>query len=699
MKLRRIVSITLILIMSLYIILSTFEGIGNIVNAGQYVSISEAERMCPGISGMVNSLKNAHSNYNFQFYNTGIDWNEAIIREYQGHGASPKNLFNVGEAYSGMWFCPVCGTKSYDNGSLRCASMEALKYMMDPRNSISDDSVFQFKSLESPDVTYDDVVRVIAGTFLDHEECARAIVEASQAYNINGYYLVAKMLTEHGKNGSTLSNGVVKNGVTYYNFFNIGAYGNGTSAIITNGTNYAAEAGWSTKRLSILGGAKIVRDSYVGRGQNTCYYQKYNVVHEGSLFSHQYAQNILSAENEGRKLRKNYTINGQITGTHTFIIPLYTNMPANPQSRPSTATVNSITYDIAKVTANGNLNVRSRQDKNSTAIGSIAQGVNVKVLSRGNVQSGGYYWDLVIADGTGLTGYVARNYIQTIGQGSNSGASTPNEYKDTTSVNSIKITGNSIVPLGTTTKLTANVSPSNATNKNVTWSSSDTNVATVDSSGNVTAKTMGKTTITATAQDGTGIKGVYNVQTTDLSFTDVAPNAWYYNAAKYCSQNNIIKGTSKTTFAPETKLSRGMVVTILYRMEGEQAVNGAPKFPDVQDSNQYYYKAVKWATDNKIVNGYSNGNFGPEDNVLRQDLAIMLYNYAKLKGKDIAKTNDLNDFKDKDNVADYALNQVKWAVGSGVITGNSDKTLNPAGTATRAEAGAMFEKYCKRVGR
>lgn len=628
MKLKRIVSITLILIMIIYIILSSFEGIGNIVNAGQYVSISDAERMCPGISGMVNNLKNAHSNYNFQFYNTGIDWNEAIIREYQGHGASPKNLFNVGEKYSGMWFCPVCGTKSYDNGSLRCASMEALKYMMDPRNSISDESIFQFKSLETPDVTYDDVVRVIAGTFLDHEECARAVVEASQTYNINGYYLVAKMLTEHGTGGSALSNGVIKNGVTYYNFFNIGAYGNGTSAIITNGTNYAAEAGWSTKRLSILGGAKIVRDSYVGRGQNTCYYQKYNVVDAGSLFSHQYAQNILSAENEGRKLRKNYTINGQITGNHTFIIPLYTNMPANPQARPSTATVNSITYDIAKVTANGGLKVRSRQDITSAHIGSIAQGVNVKVLSRGNVQSGGYYWDLVIADGTGLTGYVARNYIQNISQGSNAGSATSTEY-----------------------------------------------------------------------QEPIPEKPVTEEQVSDIPFTDVARNAWYYEAAKYCSENNIIRGTSPTTFSPETKLSRGMVVTILYRMEGEQPVSGAPRFPDVQDSNQYYYKSVKWATDNGIVNGYSNGNFGPDDNVLRQDLAIILYKYANFKGKSTEQTDELNAFTDKDSVSEYALMPVRWAVGAGVITGNANKTLNPQGTTTRAEAAAMFVKYCLNVGR
>jgi len=415
--------------MLLYIVLSSFEGLGNISYAGQNISIEEAERMAPGITSLVNNLRNAHPNYNFQFYNTGIDWNEAILREYQGHGASPKNLFNTSNSYSGMWYCPVCGTKNYDNGSLCCASMDALRYMMDPRNSITENSVFQFKSLEAPDVTYEDVVRVIAGTFLDHEECARAVVEASQKYNINGYYLVAKMLTEHGKNGSTLSNGVQVNGVTYYNFFNIGAYGNGVQAIITNGANYAASKGWNSKAASIIGGAEFAKSSYVGKGQNTCYYQKFNVVNtESGLFSHQYAQNILAAENEGSKLRANYIINGQVTGNHTFIIPLYSNMPQTAQARPSTATQNRISYETAVVTANGGLKVRSRQDINSAHIGSIPQNTGVKVLIRAASQNNGYYWDLVIADSSGLCGYVARNYIRKTGEGSNAGSSSPTEY-------------------------------------------------------------------------------------------------------------------------------------------------------------------------------------------------------------------------------------------------------------------------------
>lgn len=426
MKLRKIISISLILIMIIYTILSCFEGIGNMSYAGQLISTEQAEQMCPGISGLANSLISAHPNYNFQFYNTGIDWNEAILYEYQGHNASPKSLFNAGGNYSGMWYCPLCGTKAYDNGSLCCASMDAIRYMMDPRNSITEDSVFQFKSLEISDAGPAEVSRAVAGTFLNDPECINAIVEASQAYNVNAFYLVAKMLTEHGTNGSTLSRGVSANGAIYYNFFNIGAYGNDTNTIITNGTTTAVNKGWNNKRASILGGAEIVRNSYIGRGQNTCYYQKFNVVNtESGLFSHQYAQNIIAAENEGRKFKSYYTVNGQVTGTHTFIIPIYLNMPGSASPRPNPTVQNSITYETAVVTANGGLRVRSKQDINSNQIGSISQGSSVKVLIRAGAPSSGYYWDLVVSDTTGVTGYVARNYIQKTGEGSNAGAANP----------------------------------------------------------------------------------------------------------------------------------------------------------------------------------------------------------------------------------------------------------------------------------
>jgi len=187
-------------------------------------------------------------------------------------------------------------------------------------------------------------------------------------------------------------------------------------------------------------------------------------------------------------------------------------------------------------------------------------------------------------------------------------------------------------------------------------------------------------------------------------FIDVVTGKWYANAVKYVYSNNIIKGYNSYTFAPTDNVTRGMLVTILYRMEGEPSVSGKNKFLDVQDSTKYYYKAVKWATDKGIVNGYENGNFGPNDNIQRQQLAVILNKYAKYKGKKTTQTNDLKIYKDADKISSYAINQMKWAVGAGVISGNEnrqtgEKTLNPKGAASRAEVAAMLEKYCKNIGR
>ena len=182
-------------------------------------------------------------------------------------------------------------------------------------------------------------------------------------------------------------------------------------------------------------------------------------------------------------------------------------------------------------------------------------------------------------------------------------------------------------------------------------------------------------------------------------FSDINPTSWYFNAVNYAVNNNILSGLNETTFGPNDKLTRGMMVTILYRMEGNPAVpSSAPTFTDVKDNKKWYYKAVRWAAAKGIVSGYNDGKFGPTDNITREQLAIILYKYAKYKGKDVSKANDLSGFTDSNKVASYALKQVKWAVGAGVITGSNGK-LNPKGNATRAEVAAMMEKYCKKVGR
>ena len=181
-------------------------------------------------------------------------------------------------------------------------------------------------------------------------------------------------------------------------------------------------------------------------------------------------------------------------------------------------------------------------------------------------------------------------------------------------------------------------------------------------------------------------------------FTDVKKTDWYYTAVQYNYHNMMIRGLNDTTFAPNQTLTRAMLVTILHRMEGMPYVPGLSKFADVQDTSAYYYVAVKWATQNGIVSGYNNGKFGPNDPITREQLAVILNNYCRYKGKYKAVTADLSKFKDADKISDYAIWGMNWAVGSGVITGNATEgTLNPQGTATRAEAASMLYKYCLNI--
>ena len=408
MQFKRILILFFISLIFLFLYLLLIPNELNISYAGTLSSDINGidESRYPGYKNLINNLKANHPNYSFQVYYTGIDWNSAIVSEYQSHGTSPKNLFNVGQNYQGMWYCPICGTRKYDNGSLCCASREAIAYMMDPRNSLDENSIFQFKTLNTADATIADITRVVQNTFLNNPEAIQAIYDASVSYNINGYFLVAKIINEHGAKGSTLSKGEGFNGsyVGCYNYFNIGSFGNNTAAIITNGLGYAANAGWTSIRASILGGAQIVTDSYINtRNQNTLYYQKFNVVYEQGLYSHQYQQNIMAAETQGRSLKSYY--NSEIN--HTFVIPIYENMPNSKCSRPNTGISNTINYEEGTVT-NVSKSLKVRSSPNGVAIGKLNNGESIKILERATSEVAGIYWDLIVSNVDGTYGYAAR---------------------------------------------------------------------------------------------------------------------------------------------------------------------------------------------------------------------------------------------------------------------------------------------------
>lgn len=181
----------------------------------------------------------------------------------------------------------------------------------------------------------------------------------------------------------------------------------------------------------------------------------------------------------------------------------------------------------------------------------------------------------------------------------------------------------------------------------------------------------------------------------DHPFTDVPNGVWYSDAVQYVYEHNMMVGTSDTAFSPDSPASRGMIVTILHRLEGLPSATGTA-FTDVP-AGQWYTDAVAWASANNIVNGYGNGLFGPDDPITREQMAVILYRYAGYKKYDTAITGSAAAFSDGDQVGSFAVDAVNWAVGAGLLQGAGDNILSPAGGATRAQAATVLMRFCQRT--
>ena len=336
---------------------------------------------------------------------------------------------------------------------------------------------------------------------------------------------------------------------------------------------------------------------------------------------------------------------------------------------------------------------------------------------------------------------------------------------------------------GESKTLIATVQPSDATNKNVTWSSDKPEVATVEN-GKVTAKAAGTATITVTTEDGektatctvtvtrpyippanpnyritleatqggtvtadpTAAKAgttvtltpvpdrgyqVGSVAVTDrfgdpvavteqadgtytftmpngqvtvtvtfaeapLPFPDVAEGDWFYDAVRYAYETGLMDGVGDSLFAPNSETTRAQLVTILYRLAGQPAVSGDLPFTDVE-SGTWYTDAVLWAAQNGIVNGVSETEFAPGEDITREQLAVILYRYAAYQGYDVSQRADLSGFGDASSISGYAQEALSWAHAQGLVLGFEDGSLRPQGTASRAQIAAVLMRFLAAV--
>ena len=371
------------------------------------------ENKYQNIKNQIKALKEQYPNWNFKILYTGLDWNEVIQNEYVGHTTSSRNY--VPSTYSSEWICPICGDKAYDNGSWRCASESAIKYSMDARNFINSSQIFQFLELTYSNCSENEIGTMVRGTFLDNASYIQAILQAGQSNNVNPYYIAARILQEQGKNGTTLTKGQGYNGqyVGYYNIFNIGASGSGTSTIILNGLKRAEKEGWTSLEASIIGGTQIIAKQYIAVGQNTLYLQKFDVDNsDEKLYWHQYQQNLIAAQNEGSKMKSTIENVNALSNSYTFIIPIYENMPAQISPKPGENNSGNVsnptesTADLVRVNVTGTLYLRDAPNGNKLSK-YLKAGEIVTRLEKATSKVNGTYWDYVMkSDGT--KGYAAR---------------------------------------------------------------------------------------------------------------------------------------------------------------------------------------------------------------------------------------------------------------------------------------------------
>ena len=300
---------------------------------GNYADI---EQFPAGYQPALTALKEKYPNWIFVRYNTELDWNTAVTNEMQGgrslvSASSPD--WAKGDFYGAGWYN---------------ASREALEAYMDPRNALREGAIFQFEQL-----TYNETYHTEAAlkSFLDNtfmNSSANApgtnmtfeyifyMIGKEDCRKVSPFHLAARVLQEQGKGTSPIISGTVEGYEGYYNYFNVGANGKSTEEIIRNGLEYAKANGWKGAYFSILGGANLLANKYINKGQDTLYLQKFNVNKNSAygLYQHQYMQNISAPTSEAASVFRLYSSANALGNSFVFRIPVYENMPGEPDPTP-----------------------------------------------------------------------------------------------------------------------------------------------------------------------------------------------------------------------------------------------------------------------------------------------------------------------------------------------------------------------------
>lgn len=484
--------------------------------------------------GKLSDLKSQHPNWYFVPDNTGLDFNAAVDAEVGDKSWIQATTFNQNMGFVGS---PTGQSGWY------YATRAGVLFYMDPRNwlfdhnpddNLPDGTIFMFEQLtyNSSYHTKDSVQQVISSTFMsgqiprDSRTYSQAFYEIGKSMSVSPVHLASRVMLEQGEGTSPLISGAYPGYEGYFNYFNVGASGSSKADVIKNGLKYAKEHGWNTRYGSLKGGAKVISDAYIRRGQDTIYYEKFNVSPgaESVTYSHQYQQNVQAPMRESSSTQASYKSCNIMNSAFVFKIPVYTNMPGEKinfklsgatsklriPGRESTDTTGFSKADLAANTSEVQLSLsKSPSDyfKNAkyeykssdnkvatvsskgkvTAVGVGEATITVKVTEGGS-EVKGLTATYKVSVSIPIEDVTLNDYEITIRR--------PNAVADVTENLNEKDISENVAEYD----LLAMVSPSDTSDKKtITWKSSNTKVATVDKNGHVKAVAIGTAKITATA--------------------------------------------------------------------------------------------------------------------------------------------------------------------------------------------------------
>lgn len=426
----RTIGVITILTLLTYIFINIINT--NAVYAAQTREAYDSNKIAkyPGYKELIEKVKAAHPNWNIKIHYTNLDWNTVLYKETaEKHTRSlvPSNSIS-------SWICSTCGNKPQDSGSWVCASEAIVAYMMDPRNWINEDYIFQFENLAFNETTQtlsgvkaitsrigylsgDNVTYTTTsgGKATINKSYAQIIYEAAKEAGISPYHLASRIRQEQGAGAtaSATASGTYGGYIGYYNFLNIGATGGGGNKELTiiNGLKKAVEKGWTNPEKCIKEGAKELASNYINIGQDTLYLQKYDVDDRGSMFYHQYMQNIFAPKSESLTMRETYVKLGFLNNAIEFIIPVYENMPSTRCIEPGSEYI--VTQNAQIKAGHTNVCVRENAGTSYNCLRTINAGEKFLRIEIGTTFIGNNKWDkIVLSDGT--KGYIATDYVEQI---------------------------------------------------------------------------------------------------------------------------------------------------------------------------------------------------------------------------------------------------------------------------------------------